>query len=817
MLSAESSPKWDKFGALAVVDGLRKVLPHIADSRVTRSVAAVAQLCVPRTYTASSARAALLSELTRLFTGLRANGHTALQIDDAHLLQDPGLLAIAVRAGCTVVASCHGHRDVPGPIPLLNVADRVVDLLPLTAEDVGSLLAAAVAEPVDESVAGVLAAALGPAACTPATVLRTFERLRNEGRFAEVLGRLCLADPAAPIALPPGHELVKDVTRFGNVGKQLVAIVAGAARYEVDDLAAFAAATDAGLGQCGAAVDGMVAAGVLLCDADGVLTVSSPALATAVLEDLGPAPVAALHAAIARYLGAGERPVSTASAVADHAALAGAELAPDPEVGRALVTAADRTTRADPALAARWYCAALRHLSPGAERDRVLRTALHLLVHIADYRSLQEVVTELMTAGKDRPCYALAVSAALAAIHTGEPVPVSVARALSADPACREPLTVAEHWFTGHPVQAGELVAAFSPFRAECPLDVEHDDRSPAVPAGEDFDVAGLFKLALGAEYGEPSCGPIALYAQLRRDYLGDDWSRIPSLARQLQLAGSPRTAVHQVARLLTAEVLSWVGESELAREMTALGEMECLFPALRAWAEAGELYRLGDYDQARVRGWAAYEEIKAKAGGTGRVGVHWFLNRLVYLEHHAQDTAQLWALHTEILWWRGRYGGAGLDIAELMTRALAGHDHDSAARAVDLVRRQGPLIDLKRACLIAGFTADDPEPWFNEAYGIAKRLGGERMHANVMRWLNDRGVAVPRTRAPGDAFTPSDRRLIALVRQGLTNRQIGGALGVSEKAVESHLSRLFAKSGYRSRVELARASLEGRFAATAS
>ena len=46
----------------------------------------------------------------------------------------------------------------------------------------------------------------------------------------------------------------------------------------------------------------------------------------------------------------------------------------------------------------------------------------------------------------------------------------------------------------------------------------------------------------------------------------------------------------------------------------------------------------------------------------------------------------------------------------------------------------------------------------------------------------------------------------------GLGNRQIATVLGTSEKSVEGRLSRLFARAGYRSRVELATAVLTGQF-----
>lgn len=52
------------------------------------------------------------------------------------------------------------------------------------------------------------------------------------------------------------------------------------------------------------------------------------------------------------------------------------------------------------------------------------------------------------------------------------------------------------------------------------------------------------------------------------------------------------------------------------------------------------------------------------------------------------------------------------------------------------------------------------------------------------------------------------------LVRAGQTNRQIATELEIREKTVEYHLTRLFLRTGCRSRVELAAASLDGRLEA---
>ncbi|GIF71755.1 response regulator transcription factor [Asanoa siamensis] len=48
----------------------------------------------------------------------------------------------------------------------------------------------------------------------------------------------------------------------------------------------------------------------------------------------------------------------------------------------------------------------------------------------------------------------------------------------------------------------------------------------------------------------------------------------------------------------------------------------------------------------------------------------------------------------------------------------------------------------------------------------------------------------------PTDPLTARERQVLALVADGLTNRQIGGRLRVSETTVKTHLVRAFAKLG---------------------
>jgi DNA-binding CsgD family transcriptional regulator len=53
--------------------------------------------------------------------------------------------------------------------------------------------------------------------------------------------------------------------------------------------------------------------------------------------------------------------------------------------------------------------------------------------------------------------------------------------------------------------------------------------------------------------------------------------------------------------------------------------------------------------------------------------------------------------------------------------------------------------------------------------------------------------------------LTASEQRVADLVAQGLTNKEIAAELVITPRTVEAHLTRIYAKLGIRSRVELVR------------
>lgn len=109
----------------------------------------------------------------------------------------------------------------------------------------------------------------------------------------------------------------------------------------------------------------------------------------------------------------------------------------------------------------------------------------------------------------------------------------------------------------------------------------------------------------------------------------------------------------------------------------------------------------------------------------------------------------------------------------------------------------------------VAGRAAEATE-LLGEARAIYESLSAQRCALRVEAALRDLGVRRgPRGRrsaaASGwDALTPSERAVVELLAQRLSNGEIAERLFLSRRTVETHVSHALAKTGLRSRVELA-------------
>ncbi|MFG2813129.1 response regulator [Streptomyces sp. NPDC048410] len=76
---------------------------------------------------------------------------------------------------------------------------------------------------------------------------------------------------------------------------------------------------------------------------------------------------------------------------------------------------------------------------------------------------------------------------------------------------------------------------------------------------------------------------------------------------------------------------------------------------------------------------------------------------------------------------------------------------------------------------------------------------------ARLMRSLRaDPAGATPALPPELESLSPREREILALIGDGLTNREIGKRLYLSEKTVKNHISRLLAKLGVQRRVQAA-------------
>jgi DNA-binding NarL/FixJ family response regulator len=137
-----------------------------------------------------------------------------------------------------------------------------------------------------------------------------------------------------------------------------------------------------------------------------------------------------------------------------------------------------------------------------------------------------------------------------------------------------------------------------------------------------------------------------------------------------------------------------------------------------------------------------------------------------------------------------------------------------AALKAAELADSVGAVIQAGRARTLAGRAADDEigVPLLERAESELGGCGALRLRDEAARELRRRGhkSGARRRRAPGGeglaSLSGREREVADLVALGRTNKEIAADLFLSEKTVESHMTRLFGKLGVRSRAEVAEA-----------
>jgi DNA-binding NarL/FixJ family response regulator len=96
-------------------------------------------------------------------------------------------------------------------------------------------------------------------------------------------------------------------------------------------------------------------------------------------------------------------------------------------------------------------------------------------------------------------------------------------------------------------------------------------------------------------------------------------------------------------------------------------------------------------------------------------------------------------------------------------------------------------------------------------AQAIRKVMRGETWLAQGSIQALVEATKRPERSAPNRPFTERENRVLQGVFEGLTNKEIGARLNISESSVKAGLQQLFQKTGVRTRSQLVRIALEER------
>ena len=616
------------------------------------------------------------------------------------------------------------------------------------------------------------------------------------------------------------------------------------------DFSVLAAACRCSRAEFGAAVDALVAAHVIVADPDGTLRFAVPAVANALAEQTDAAFGLHLHAELAARLRTSGQLVALRpqAELAEHV-LAGLQEMSDPHPELLVLDIADRLDDGHQTTVATWYQQVLRRLPADDRRwPQTVRRTLRLLHYQGRHTELtqlgpicaEKMVRDRCGAGElDPDLYAevllywalalvfedrydqLGVLAALAdnLATVVDPSVAPLAKCLADLADARIPtVKCSSAWPWHHPV-AWPLALVVStsvgeawnrqghPVRALLEQRrAEHGTARAAdlFEALTDGDVCVLWKAFGGAPTSAPTSSTVVapLLHELRVAARAGRCDDAIDIARQLELRliDVPDSRVLRTSRAIAAEIHSRRADVRRAADWIALTDDRPVSGPAHAAIRCRVNAAAGHPEDAFVTG---TRDVALLLHQGSKVGVSALLDCLVELAVELSRTAELESLLGQLRELAKSTGDPRAELSWRTAQARVLRDADLAERALDLAREIGHPCQVARCCLLLGTFGPNPQPVLREAQELYRELGSVRGRAQVAAVMRDRGIAVPRRRRRATSLSGNERMVAALASEGLTNRQIAGRLGFSEKTVEGDLTRLFAKTGCRSRIEL--------------
>lgn len=287
------------------------------------------------------------------------------------------------------------------------------------------------------------------------------------------------------------------------------------------------------------------------------------------------------------------------------------------------------------------------------------------------------------------------------------------------------------------------------------------------------------------------------------------DWTLAMDLARRSIASGiAPGYEPGHVAMHHMAASILWAyGQPTRAR--TLLQTARAAGPVLPYLLDASEAAMdaiLGSAEQAKLRLWQGLDLAKHQGFVIG-TDVLWFQLAVIAVQDQDEPAARNHLAELETV--AEAMDGGRPELHVLLVRALLDRDRGVSAAAVRLARQRAQQFELAYVIdLLVRYGVGDPG-LLTEAYELFGDLGALLYRAWARNLMREHDIVVPGRQA---TVAENERLLAELVTEGLSNRQLANVLQASEKSVEGRLSRLFARTGYRSRVELAAAMLTGDY-----
>lgn len=277
------------------------------------------------------------------------------------------------------------------------------------------------------------------------------------------------------------------------------------------------------------------------------------------------------------------------------------------------------------------------------------------------------------------------------------------------------------------------------------------------------------------------------------------DLARSELASASLHGHGPEQTAVYREATM----ILTARGQLDQARAvLDDARSQQLLLPHLLAVAEAELERTLGGAQRSKelVEQAIALATESGVVAGTDEL---WLL--LTESESQSGNPASARRCAARIERIAERLDTPGARRSQLLARLLIQPDPVTAEQVIDLARARNRPFEL--ACTIAAVAecGYGNQELIRTAYEMFGDLDALIPRARLRRLMRTRSMTVP-----GRSVTvaENERLLAALVAEGLTNSQLATVLGTSEKSVEGRLTRFFNRTGYRSRTELATATL---------